>query len=101
MPDAIPCKGCQKNLGDHTRQRGFISIFAQGDERILSWWLCDACGVYTRREYVDRFHGEPDVYLYGPFPKDVGDADLARVATCPASDDKWCTCETHRHFESH
>lgn len=77
-----------------------LCISAQGDERILSWVFCETCGVYTRREYVDRFHGDPDVYFYGPFPKDVGDADVERVTKCPAWDDKWCECETHRHFGS-
>lgn len=101
MADPIHCKGCNKHLGDDARRRPFLSILAQGDERTLSWWWCEACGVYTRKEYVDRFHGEPDVYFYGPFPKEVGDADLKRVAECPAQDDKWCKCETHRHFGGH
>lgn len=94
------CKGCNKHLAADARSRASISILAQGDERTLSWWLCDVCDAYTRNEYVDRFHGEPDEYFYGPFPKEIGDADLVRVSTCPAPDDKWCRCETHRHFGS-
>lgn len=98
MADPIHCKGCNKHLGAEARRGGSLCISAQGDERTLSWWLCDACGVYTRREYVDRFNGDPDEYFYGPFLKEVGDADLERVAKCPSWDDKWCECETHKQF---
>ena len=98
MADPIHCKGCNKHLGAEARRGGSLCISAQGDERTLSWWLCDACGVYTRREYVDRFNGNLDEYFYGPFLKEVGDADLERVAKCPSWDDKWCACETHKQF---
>ena len=99
MSDPLHCKGCEKHLGEHTRSRAFLSILAQGDERTLSWFLCDGCGVYTRKEFVDRFHGDAEVHLYGPFPKEVGEADLERVAHCPTPDDKYCKCENHRYFE--
>lgn len=98
MADAVHCKGCQRHLPEEARRRPGISISAQGDERSLSWWWCEGCGVYTRKEYVDRFHGEPDIYFYGPFRKEVGDADLARVAKCANAGDKWCECEVHKHF---
>jgi hypothetical protein len=98
MSDPLPCTGCQKILGDHSRRPGSLCLLAQGDERILSWWLCEACGVYTRREYVDSFHGDSEVHRYGPFSKEVGDADLQRVANCPTPDEKYCKCETHRYF---
>jgi hypothetical protein len=101
MAAAFHCKGCNKNFADGARGSGFLAIMAQGDERTLSWWWCEACGVYTRKEYVDRFHGDADVYFYGPFSKETGDADLERVAKCPSPDDKYCECETHRHFEAH
>lgn len=100
MASPLHCKGCNTQFPDGVRGRGFLSILAQGDERTLSWWLCDACGVYTRKEFVDRFHGDCEVYSYGPFAKAAGDADLERVAKCPSPDDKYCKCESHRWFES-
>ena len=98
--DAILCTGCGKDLGDHTKRRAFLCISTMGDERVLSWWCCDACGVYTQEEYVDRFMGESYARIFGPFAKDVGDADVARVATCSRRTDKWCECEVHKHFGS-
>lgn len=100
MADTVSCKGCNASLGDHTRRRAFLCISTMGDERILSWWRCDRCGVYTQEEYVDRFMGDSYANVYGPFPKEVGDADVERVAKCPARTDKWCECETHKHFGS-
>ena len=96
----MTCTGCKRDLGDFTRRRAFLCISTMGDERILSWWHCDACGLYTYEEYVDRFMGESYARVHGPIPKAAGDAAVARVQLCPRKNDKWCECETHKHFGS-
>ena len=100
VADPILCSACNKDLGDHTARRAFICISTQGDERVLSWWRCEHCGVYTNEEYVDRFMGDEYSRIYGPFPAEAGDEVVARIAKCPANNDKWCECEVHKHFGS-
>ena len=92
------CVTCQADLGSYERRKAFIALFVMGDEEIRSWWFCDACQVYSVGEYVDRFMG--DEYDRVPYlvAKDIGDAEVALVATCPRNSDKWCTCDAHRRL---
>lgn len=96
----MTCTGCKADLGDFQKRRTYLCISTQGDERVMSWWLCEACGVYTMEEYVDRFVGESYANVFGPLSREESDDAVERIARCPRRNDKWCACETHKHFGS-
>lgn len=94
----IPCQSCQRDLGPVPRRRAFIAVFAQGDEEIRSWFFCEHCRTWTVQEFYDRFHGDVDIKLRGPFPEAACLADVALAQTCKDPGDKWCDCEAHRRL---
>ena len=94
----IPCTSCARDLGPTTRRLAFIAVFAQGDEEIRSWFFCTACRMWTVQEFYDRFHGDVDIRLRGPFPEEACAADVALAKTCADPGDKWCDCPAHRQL---
>lgn len=89
------CVGCGAQIA---KRRAFISLFVLGDEEIRSWYFCDTCRCWTVEEYLDRFIGETNVTVRGPFPEQACAADVALVDTCPDPGSKWCACDTHRRL---
>lgn len=98
MADDIPCRGCSRVLSrDETRVAGF-SVFAQGDERIDSWFYCRDCHSWTVEEYLDVFVGESRISIRGPFAFEVGSRFVDIIRRCPTPMDKWCECPAHREY---
>lgn len=91
----VDCATCGRALA---KSSGGISIFASGDERIYSYFLCPACDVWTVDVLVDRFLGEQTIHTQGPLPRAEGDERVRLIALCPSPGDKMCDCETHREW---
>ena len=99
MSRFIPCQSCGAELGPISRRKAFLAAFAQGDEEVRSWFLCDACGHWTIRFLDDRFMGDTTITVAGPFPASQCEADVALAKTCPSPADKWCRCPAHLKLE--
>jgi hypothetical protein len=86
------CAACHRPLG---KAEAAIAIFVMGDEYLYSYFAC-VCGAYTVESYHDRFLGEDEVTVLGPFPRAVGEEAVALIRACPAPMDKHCDCASHR-----
>ncbi|MCY2931246.1 MAG: hypothetical protein NTV86_17510 [Planctomycetota bacterium] len=95
----ISCTQCGKELDRQGPDRvAVMAGFVLGDEYIETWFLCPACGAYTKKTYHDRFLGDDSIHLAGPIGKPRGDAAVALIRQCPDPLDKWCTCPAHTAY---
>ncbi len=69
-----------------------------GDEYAESYYLCDACDVYTVLICHDRFLGEEEILMRGPVSKPEGDARVALMQQCPEPWNKRCRCDAHKAY---
>jgi hypothetical protein len=86
------CTGCGRSLG---KAEAAIAIFVMGDEYLYSYFAC-GCGACTVESYHDRFLGEDEVSVLGPFPREVGERAVALIRACPSPMDKLCDCRSHQ-----
>ena len=75
-----------------------ISGSIMGDEYIDSYYYCETCQVYTVEEYFDRFLGDGDARVRGPFTKEEGDAQVALIRQCDEPWNKKCRCPAHMSY---
>lgn len=91
----VTCLKCATTL---TKSTAGISTCPRGDEIIYSYLLCPACDHWTVEEYHDEFMGEDWVRTAGPYPRESGERDVAKIRQCPTPHDKMCDCEVHRNW---
>lgn len=96
--EPIACRNCGTDLGPIERREAFISVFVFGDEEVRSWFRCTRCGQWTVEVYFDRFMGDAEISHQGPYPREAGEAEVAKLRRCPDPGNKWCECEVHREI---
>ena len=92
----MKCGKCGGELGPTSRRRAFISLFAQGDEEILSWYFCEGCRFWTIEVYYDHFMGDSEIRQRGPYPEFDTDQRVGNLANCgllPSSETAMRTAE--------
>jgi len=90
----MQCASCKTAIAG--KAEAAIAISVMGDEYIYSYWYCRTCDVYTVESYHDRFLGEDEISVLGPYSRDVGDRCVELVRGCPRPYDKNCDCPSHR-----
>lgn len=96
----VRCPRCGRVLEDEGKGKVTASISGSvmGDEYTESYFLCDACQVYTVRIWRERFCGEDSVSVSGPLSKAEGDAKVELINRCPEPWNKRCRCDAHREY---
>jgi len=92
----VNCLGCQIEMRTEDSRASWISIAVMGDEYIYSYWNCPACRQWTVESYHDRFMGDDEIQLMGPFPPEVGERCVALIEVCPDPGEKNCDCKSHQ-----
>lgn len=93
----MECLSCNKPLANEDRVAS-ISGSIMGDEYTDSYYLCQACQVYTVETWRERFCGDDTVSLSGPRSRQEGDKQVELIRKCSEPWDKKCRCEAHRAY---
>lgn len=95
------CTKCGRQFAPQGPEKAAaIAGLALGDEYVETWFLCPACGVYTRRISRESFLGDTHERIDGPVDRARGDAMVELIRQCPDPLDKWCDCPAHKAYFS-
>ena len=94
------CVRCGADLGGFEKEAASICLRVRGDEETRTYFLCEACDVYSVWVCIeDFFDATPDtLFASGPVPREKGDEIVEMIRKCPAPGNLSCRCPTHEEL---
>ncbi len=95
----MKCTKCGADLGGFDNEEASICLRPREDEETRSYFLCEACGVYSAWICIEDFWTDEDtMFPAGPISREEGDEIVEKIRKCPNSDNASCKCPSHKEM---